>query len=1528
MKKGLKQWLIIILAMIMLMPSSVIASESAAVERSDLTGHWAEEDLLDWLQKGLVSLDSEGEFRPDEAITRLEFVNVVDRLFKFERTADIDFTDLDEENKAYDVIQRAVAAGIIEGYADGTVRIDATISREELAVILFRLFELEVVADTDSSLTDLASLADWSAPAVRTLIHLEMLHGYPDGTFRAKGLVTRAEMVRMLSNIVEEVFHTPGVYADFTAGHVVVNSTDVHIKNALIERDLWLTEGIGEGDVILDNVTVLGSLRVAGGGMNSITLQNSHISHMIIDKQTGDVRIFITGNTEVTETLVLSGVMLESSVEGSGFGHVIIDERLAEEAVVQLLGTFDHLEVRALTEAIIELVGAIVNKLILHEKVTLHVDVGSQVNGLDIQGDFEVEINGLGRVTYSNIESATKVTFVDQPSLPRPPQSPGGGEGPEEPEGPGDDPEEPEFSGNFSNVGVHDPSIIKVDDTYYVFGSHLAAAKSTDLIHWEKFADGVNPANPLFEDVTEELAEALEWAQSDTLWAPDVIQLPDGKFYMYYNACEGSSPLSAMGVAVADHIEGPYVDQGIFLKSGMAGTSEDGTNYNASIHPNVIDPHVFFDAAGDLWMVYGSFSGGIFILEMNPDTGFPVEGQGYGTKLIGGNHTRIEGPYIQYDAETEYYYLFVSFGGLGRSDGYNIRVFRSESPDGPYLDPENRDVTEVKSSIHDDDGVAPYGLKQSGNFAYSNLNGLQSDGSYGYVSSGHNSTYYDEDTGKSFNIFHTRFPTRGEAHEVRVHQMVMNDAGWPILLPFRYTGETLSEVSESDVTGSYHFINHDKDTSGFIKPSIYIELLANGSIQGDVNGSWELIEDYRVQLTVDSELYDGVFVKQWHEEQEAYVMAFAAISNKGVTIWGSMFEGFTLDAITSSNDVMVVDTDLSLQAHFLPEQYVLNDITWTSSDEDIAVVSDTGTVTAIGAGEVKIMATSVHDTSQSLSFDIIVTSEAVAVGAINLPSEKKLAQTLKFTPEVAVLPREALNKRLLWSSSDEDVAVVNEQTGTVTALAEGLATITATAADGSGVTQSYTLTVYDGLVAHFSFDDEDLSDATDNFGTGTVTGDRIDTTGGQITYSDGALGKAAVFDGSSGVKLPEGLITSNNYSVALWINPEELTYFTPSFFGARDRDNWISLLPRGLAPASGGDEVYNTMLWSGVNWYDADTWVKLGTNQWTHLAFTVIEGDVKVYVDGFQAYTGSNFPDVFTDEQGTFSLGVNWWDTAFKGMIDEVMVYERVLTVEEIEALVDAYVDDTEPALEEGLVAYYAFDGNLDNDVDNEFGSGEVIGERIDIETGGSISYQDGIEGQAAVFDGNSGVRLPDGLISDNSYSVSFWINPTELTNYTAAFFGSENEGNWVSFAPKGHVDHEGRAMLWSGSNPFHLAVTPVTFETDVWSQVTFTVHHGHAVVYIDGKREFNGHGFPNVFTTNEGIFSLGVNLFDDIPFKGMIDELRIYDRPLTGKEAALLAGAEYVAPEPEPEPEPDPEPALEDGLVAYYGRGGKRLLK
>ena len=443
----------------------------------------------------------------------------------------------------------------------------------------------------------------------------------------------------------------------------------------------------------------------------------------------------------------------------------------------------------------------------------------------------------------------------------------------------------------FRETSVHDPSIIRAEDGYfYIYGSHMAAARSLDLMAWETISQNAQEGCTLVDNVQEEMKTALAWAQTNTFWAPSVQQLKDGRYYMYYCCCRGDSPLSALGLAVSEKPEGPYKDLGVFLYSGMQGTSADGTRYDATRHPNVIDPHTFYDKDGKLWMVYGSYSGGIYILEMNDETGFPLEGQGYGKKLLGKNHSRIEGPFILYAPETDYYYLFLSFGGLDSKGGYNIRVARSKNPDGPYLDAKGQDMIKCggrSGSFFLDADIVGYGTKLMGGYQFMALEGEQNRMVVGFVSPGHNSAIYLPETNQYFLVFHTRFLNGGEGHSVRVHQFYFNEAGWPVVTPYRYAGEKIAPVAPADMTGKYKVINHQSDINAKPHRSVSVTLNADGTLSGSGAGTWQSLHDNRVVITLDGVAYNGVFVKAFDNQQKAWTITFTAMSEDGIALWGS-----------------------------------------------------------------------------------------------------------------------------------------------------------------------------------------------------------------------------------------------------------------------------------------------------------------------------------------------------------------------------------------------------------------------------------------------------------------------------------------------------------------------------------------------------------------------------------------------------------------------------------------------------------------
>ena len=437
---------------------------------------------------------------------------------------------------------------------------------------------------------------------------------------------------------------------------------------------------------------------------------------------------------------------------------------------------------------------------------------------------------------------------------------------------------------DFREAAVHDPSIIYADDHYYVIGSHLAFAKSPDLMNWDQLATSVSTSE-LFEDVTVSLAESFNYARTDTLWASDITQLKDGKYYLYYCFCEGSSPLSTLGVAVSDSIEGPYEDKGIFLTSGTVSVT--GAAFDATEEPNVIDPHVFYDEEDRLWMVYGSYSGGIFILEMDSATGFPKENQGYGKKLLGGNHSRIEAPYILYNKDTEYYYLFLSFGGLDASGGYNIRVARSKNPDGPYEDASGNAMMDAKGeegSFFDDKAIEDYGTKLIGNFEITNEQDIPVGG---YVSPGHNSAYYDEAEDKYYIVFHARFPNKGEQNEVRVHQLFFNSDGWPVVAPLRYAGESLAALETEDIAGDYRFYKMDNAIDSEYEEELALTLTATHLVYGQGGGYWKSSElPNESSLVLNFTEYKGYFIKQWDEVNGVETTTFSGMSDQGEALFG------------------------------------------------------------------------------------------------------------------------------------------------------------------------------------------------------------------------------------------------------------------------------------------------------------------------------------------------------------------------------------------------------------------------------------------------------------------------------------------------------------------------------------------------------------------------------------------------------------------------------------------------------------------
>ena len=556
-------------------------------------------------------------------------------------------------------------------------------------------------------------------------------------------------------------------------------------------------------------------------------------------------------------------------------------------------------------------------------------------------------------------------------------------------------------------VSVHDPSIVYDSGSkrYYIFGTHKAAAWTADLQNWTqanptwKVGSNNNAANssafvnPAVKKVTKGGVEvdfpqfnAVNWSartQSDynvdgNMWAPDVLWNPVMEKWCMYLSINGDAWHSSIILLTADKISGPWEYQGPVVICGFDNGSHSykdtdlelvigkqsslPSRYNVGNGwgrrwPHTIDPCVFYDEEGHLRFIYGSWSGGIWMLDLDEKTGlrdydvtYPsVDGNSdgvtsdpyYGKKLAGGYYVSGEGAYIEHIGR--YYYLFVTYGFLSSDGGYEMRVFRSEKPDGPYVDSQNRPAIYPNYIMNYGVNGDRRGEKLIG--AY-NRWGFQT---VGECAQGHNSILAADDE-RTYLVYHTRFNNGTEGFQERVHQVFLNEKDWLVAAPFEYNGETQTDAQNasqqlyaaSEVPGTWqlliHKYNMDYEKKEEVLP-IEVELREDGTISGGTTGRWKLVEGTTyITVTIGSLTYYGVLTEQQMEPTTIKALCFTAASSTGINIWGyKVREKYQLARQLNSQTIPLSNAKrISSNTDLYGIDLLPNvELQWTSSDPDI-----------------------------------------------------------------------------------------------------------------------------------------------------------------------------------------------------------------------------------------------------------------------------------------------------------------------------------------------------------------------------------------------------------------------------------------------------------------------------------------------------------------------------------------------------------------------------------------------------------------
>ncbi len=405
---------------------SVVSAPQTVSAATDTSGHWAEASINNWINNGYISGYPDGTFRPNNAISRAEFVTIANKAFGFTSSQGISFSDVKAGYWAYSEIQKGVAAGYVRGDASGTFRPGSAVSRQEAAVMLARLRGYEDDEAASYGYTDRWAMANWAVGAIGAVSRNGVMSGYPNKTFRPQRDLTRAEAVAALQKIASNSNsfgntgtitnnnynmststnnYTPSTSSSSTNSNINTNTTSrsnstydnyvnatvldgTRMENRTLSGDLLIPRSVGSQNVTLKNVRIKGTLYVEGG--SNITLENCNITKVVMDKSNAVLKN--NGSSDVEE------VYFEQSgrIDGKGYKNVLIDDDGVSEVIidadVDTLTLDADVDVKLYANANIDLFEITKNA----DKAKIKLGEDSEVSEMQIYD--KVRISGKGKI--------------------------------------------------------------------------------------------------------------------------------------------------------------------------------------------------------------------------------------------------------------------------------------------------------------------------------------------------------------------------------------------------------------------------------------------------------------------------------------------------------------------------------------------------------------------------------------------------------------------------------------------------------------------------------------------------------------------------------------------------------------------------------------------------------------------------------------------------------------------------------------------------------------------------------------------------------------------------------------------------------------------------------------------------------------------------------------------------------------------------------------------------------------------------
>lgn len=395
------------LAVIIAVPVISVPTTAYGATFNDVRGHWAESYINKAVSAGFVKGYPDGTFCPDKAVTRAEFTSMVNKALGNTGSTSVSFSDVPYNEWFYNDIAKGISAAFVGGYDDNTFRPNNAVTREEAAAMVSRFVPTYGTSGSVSSFNDKSSISSWATDAVAKIYGKGYMGAYDDGKYHPQDSLTRAMTAKIICSILDK--------ENIVSSSTTIKSKGTTLTNRIYSNNVTMHSDLGDGEAELSNCVVLGTLYVYGGGENTITVSNSRVANAYVEKSSSPVRVLAKGQTTINKTTTGNEAILETSglsggLSGTGFNDVDIKG----SADTTLRGSFVKVNVTGSSADVEVESGSITTFNVSSSGRSSDININSKASIGTVNVNAAAAFNGTGIINTMNVNSSG-VTYETKP---------------------------------------------------------------------------------------------------------------------------------------------------------------------------------------------------------------------------------------------------------------------------------------------------------------------------------------------------------------------------------------------------------------------------------------------------------------------------------------------------------------------------------------------------------------------------------------------------------------------------------------------------------------------------------------------------------------------------------------------------------------------------------------------------------------------------------------------------------------------------------------------------------------------------------------------------------------------------------------------------------------------------------------------------------------------------------------------------------------------------------------------------------